>query len=226
MYNQVDSVSPEYNHIAYPLMDLGMFIVSTLVNGLLAFRIMDLYKLDITPPPFFFSIWGLIYTLMFVLLIYLTVRKHWTNETHTKMTLASFLNMLWVIITALNFGGGVFFMFLIIVGLALTLAIVWKLIEHDQYDRPAKYIFVINTVSLYLGWVVSAAVLNFSQMLVYGFNTSQGTATAFFWILIVLVDFTCIYLAARDDALVGFIGFIAASLWALLGVVISIMTKP
>lgn len=183
------------NSLKLSLSNLFMFVLVIIFNFLAGTgRINDLSQADIskmyptkiTPAPFAFSIWGVIYTLVFILIIYM-IYKHTDREvsevihkTAWWFNLSALANILWtVVFSYLKLPLST----LLIVILMLSLAvIVGNLSKTNSKPKP---IFSL-TFGLYTGWVMIATVVNLAAALIQ-VNWNRFGLSEITWANIILV---------------------------------------
>jgi len=208
----------ENKSIIFPIISLAAYIASLVINSVIGPATAIVYRMKITPPAYFFGIWGLIYTLAGILLIYNVINNTWRNKTHVYMTLVSLFNLAWIQVTASKIEGKVFIMLAILILVVFSCFQVWKRIHRSQYDSDVKYLAARNTISLYLGWVSAAAVLNFCQMLIYGLGVDEESTAMAFWVVVIPVAASFIHYAYKKGALDSFIGYFFSAAWGMFGV--------
>ncbi|MHA6260087.1 tryptophan-rich sensory protein [Sporosarcina sp. CAU 1771] len=135
-------------------------------NGMSQKDISDKYTTLLTPAGFAFSIWGVIYTLLFVTLVYFIVKSK--DERVSK--LVHMISPLFIISCVLNMGWIVLFSFefmglstLFIIGMVIILL----LIVEEIYKNRSEVPFVLAGISftIYGSWVFIASILNTSIFL-------------------------------------------------------------
>lgn len=159
---------------------LGIF------NGTSQGEVAKMYPTLITPSPFTFSIWSVIYALLIISVIVMIIKQNdpyyesAINEISTLFWISCLLNCAWIIVFSYLL---IEVSVLLIFSLAITLAIICtKLLEIHQHKRwllPVSF-------GLYAGWLLIATVVNIATMLVKwewnGFGLSAQT-----WAVIVLI---------------------------------------
>lgn len=173
------------------------------------------YDTLITPAGYAFSIWGLIYLMLFAFLVYQWV-TYFKNETSKSLEpasiwfgLSNLFNALWIIVWTSDYTG---LSTLVIFGLlACLLMLVFKL-RLEIWDASLTIIaFVWWPICIYIGWIIVASVVNLSVWF-YTLNIFQNESL---WTAIVLLVATGIYLFLtfkrnmREAAGVGVWAFIA-----------------
>lgn len=86
-------------------MSIITYIVCLTINGLSQFaapkgikEVSDDFRLWVTPSPPTFAIWGLIYTLVTVVLYLACTRNTWNRSSHVNFWMVNMLNTLWLVI--------------------------------------------------------------------------------------------------------------------------------
>ena len=135
------------------------------INGLSQKQVSDMYPTPITPAPFTFSIWSIIYLLLLISILYLIKEhKHPTVEAFTDQftplfLLSSVLNILWIIGFSYR---KLIFSSMIIVFFLFTLLAIMKLIRQHPKLRPV----VMHSFDLYAGWLTIASLVNIASTLI------------------------------------------------------------
>jgi len=161
------------------------------INGLSQKQVSDMYPTLITPAPFTFSIWSVIYSLLLISIIVMIVKKddpyyqNAINRISSLFRLSSILNILWIV--AFSFVlielSAVFILAFVIV-LALLCRKLLQLQTGKQWLLPL-------TFGLYTGWLIIATVVNISAALVKvqwdGFGLSPGVWSSIILVVAVLL---------------------------------------
>ena len=193
--------------------NLGLYLLTLGINALGAFgfingmsqkEVSDAYPTLITPSPSTFSIWGVIYTLLLISLVFMIVKSSDAKTAKLIDTISlpfwvvSAANILWITAFSYEWIG---ISTLLILILVISLSILNK-----RLTTPDGIGQKVNALAfgLYNGWLVIATVVNVSAFLVQakwnGFGLSPDT-----WALIILVVallLTClIQLSLRNAAL-------------------------
>jgi len=180
-----------------------------------------LYENPFTPAGYAFAIWGLIYLLLIGFVIYQWVavfrRKEYRELQQTGLwfSLANLANGFWIVAWLnLNIGLSV----LIIFVLLLSLVVLTVRLNLERWDAPVRIIaFVWWPVTVYLGWVVVAAVANLTAFLVSigwdgSFWTEENWAIVMIAVAMVIYLLLIYYRNMREAALVG--------IWALIAIAV------
>ena len=205
-------------------LNLVLLIITLAVNALGAFgyingmsqkAVSDMYMTLITPSPSTFSIWSVIYILLFVSLITMIVKKddpyynRAVDEISILFWITCFLNVLWIVLFSfVQIGLSSIFIFAFVIVLAVILKILRKI------KQPGKWLLPL-TFGLYTGWLVIATVVNIAAWLVKIQWTGFGL-TAEVWsmlTLIIAIVIVFIILLSNKNAV-----FPLPIAWAYLGI--------
>lgn len=156
--------------------NLIAFIISIAINGLGASGfingmsqkdVSNNYHTLITPAPFTFSIWGLIYSLVFITLIMMIVKekdrdvKKLIDIFTPVFLLSSLFNILWIVTFSYEKIG---------ISTILIFALLISLTKINQrlfeYRNEVPYKLTGLSFGLYAGWLTIATVVNISAFLV------------------------------------------------------------
>ncbi|MCH4825407.1 MAG: tryptophan-rich sensory protein [Planococcus sp. (in: firmicutes)] len=185
-------------------------------NGMSQKNLSDKYMTLISPAPFTFSIWGVIYTLLLVTLIYFFIKRK--NQHVSKLIrlvsplfiASAVFNMAWIIVFSYELLG---ISTLLILGLLFSLILIVKRITNNRSEFPSTLAGISFT--LYSSWVFIATIVNTSLFLVqqqwdgFGFSDSIWTIV----ILFVAIGFVFFYLALYKNA-----AFPLPIAWAFFGI--------
>ncbi|KQL58333.1 MULTISPECIES: tryptophan-rich sensory protein [Bacillaceae] len=137
----------------------------------------------IQPAGFAFSIWGIIYFLLFIWIMRIFFVNRWSGEIYTRIGYwlpANFLlNSLWIIAFTQEW---VFLSVIIIIGLLLTLIVIYfkiNRLDFRWYDRLP--------FSIYLGWVSVATIVNVFTWFVQSNTTTFLGLSEVPWTIIMLL---------------------------------------
>ena len=155
------------NFISLLFVFLFNFLTGTgVINNLSQKEISDMFPTAITPAPFAFSIWGVIYTFVAIAIILILFRykEKEYNDTVKAISywflLSSIANVLWTVSFAyLQIALSTLLIFILLFSLVMILKQLSKL------DPPIKSIFPL-AFGMYAGWVLIASVLNVAVTLV------------------------------------------------------------
>mgnify|MGYP000104790574 CR=1 FL=1 len=208
--------------VVYPIVSLLLYIGAVVVVYVAGKNTGDVYRMKLTPPGYFFSIWGVIFSLVGTVLIILVFRRRWTDNTHMCMWAVNVLVAGWILATASSMSGKVYLMFALLAALVVCVFDVWRRIREEDYPEKWRYLAVSNIFAFYLGWVSAASVLNFMMVLIYGFKLSQDSGPYVFYPLAAIVIIAIVTSATKIKGLNSFVGYFVSAGWAILGVTIAV----
>ena len=166
------------------------FLSNTLpFNNLTQGDLSEIYPVMITPAPYVFSIWGLIYLVLIAFIIYQALPNHRENQFVKAVGLlfavSSIFNILWLFVWHYQYVG--WSMVIIILLLATLIAIYLRIntvtTEKSIYDRVlVKYLF-----SLYLGWITVATIVNLNVLLYDLGWLGTGVGSVLFTVLMIVI---------------------------------------
>lgn len=179
-----------FNKILVPVFYLAMLSVNYLANALpLGGRdtgmISDAYPNLFTPAGYAFSIWGLIYLLVGIYVMYQFFR--------TGDVLVARVNRLFVLNALFNAGwlfawhyDVMWLSVILMLGLLITLIKIADIVRADTLTKKERFI-VRLPFSIYFGWITVATIANITILLVsVGWN-GFGLAESFWTVLVLFV---------------------------------------
>lgn len=204
---------------------LGLFFITLLVNALGArgffngkgqAEVSANYQSYITPNNFAFSIWGVIYSLLLVTLIYLFLQRTdpavatVIDSVSGLFVIASILNMAWIVSFSYEkMGISTIFIF----GMMLSLM---TIIER-LYALSPSFVRSLTSLSfsLYASWVLIATFINFATFFIQKEWNRFGLSDSFWTIVILLLTilFASSYVFIYQNAV-----FPIALAWAFYGI--------
>lgn len=186
------------------------------INGLSQKEVSDRFDTLITPSPFAFSIWAVLYTLMLITVVYL-LWKHrdahaarLVDDISPLFWLSSVMNIAWVVAFSYELIG---MSTLFILALMISLALISQRLKHHT---GMGFRLSGLTFGLYAGWILIATVVNVAAFLVQqgwgGFGIAPDT-----WAIIILAAAVLITLlvqaSLRNAALTLPITWAYAAIW-------------
>lgn len=139
---------------------------SGFINGLSQKEVSDMYQTLITPAPFTFSIWSLIYSLLIVSIVIMIINNNnnYYKDAVDKISflfwLSCALNIIWIISFSYNLIG---LSTIFILAFLVVMVIIIKQIAKFQKD---KRWLLATTFGMYSGWLFIASVVNIAAWLV------------------------------------------------------------
>lgn len=185
-------------------------------NGMGQAAVSSKYQTLLTPNGFAFSIWGVIYTLVFATLIYLFIKRkdpasaRLVGLISAPFVISSLFNMAWIVAFSYERVG---LSTVFIVGILVSLMV----IAHRIYNARAEVPFTLagTAFSLYASWVFVATILNSAILYVQqgwqGFGISPSV-----WTILVLLSIIAVvvgYVRRYQNAV-----FPIAVAWAFFGI--------
>lgn len=205
---------------------IGMIIVNFLanylpINNITTGDIADLYPNLFTPAGFTFSIWGLIYFLLAIFVVY--QGKEIFDKNNRQLNYVRRIGFLFFTSCILNLSW-IFAWHYLKVGLSLVIMILLLINLKILYKRlnivkPEEKGEVItrNTFSIYLGWITIATIANVTVFLVdIGWN--QWGLSEVFWMIAVIILATAIviwFMLRNRDWIYSLV-----AIWAYIGIIV------
>jgi hypothetical protein len=210
-------------------MNVVAFVLTVVVNGLaggttsiggkLTAEISDANPTLITPAGYVFSIWGIIYILLGIFVIFQALPDQEGKGYHERIgwlfVLSSLLNIAWLFLWQFEYLSlSVVLMFLLLV----TLIAIYLRLNIGKSTVPLREKLAVHTpFSVYLGWITIASIANVAVTLVSvgwdGFGISQETWATL--IIIIALIITLLVIAMRRDIAYGLV-----IIWALSGIAV------
>jgi benzodiazapine receptor len=192
---------------------------TTLIGGVNTAQISDSNPTLITPAGYVFSIWGIIYVLLGVFVIFQALpsqkEKEYTKKIGWLFVLSSIINIGWLFLWQYEFLSlSVVLMFLLLA----TLILIYLRLGIGK--SPVTFREKLATqvpFSVYLGWITIASIANVSVTLVSVNWNGFGIDPEIWATLIVVVALviTLLVLATRRD-----IAYSLVIVWALIGIAV------
>ena len=202
----------------------GLAGSTTLIGGKTTAQVSDANPTLITPAGYVFSIWGVIYVLLGVFVVFQALPSEKGREFREKVgwlfILSSILNIVWLFLWQFEYlSFSVVVMFLL---LATLILIYLRLgIGKSKVQLREKIAFHLP-FSVYLGWITIASIANVAATLVSinwdGFGISPET-----WAIIIAITallIAILVVLTRKDFAYGLV-----VIWALLGIAVKQSTN-
>ncbi|MEK3881761.1 tryptophan-rich sensory protein [Paenibacillus sp. PL2-23] len=216
------------NHVYRILNTLGLALVLVMnglanslpLNGQTTGELSAKYPVMITPAPYAFSIWLLIYALLTLFVIYQWLPSQWNNPViravNPWFVISCLLNASWIVLWHYEYiAASVFVMF----ALLLTLIAIYLGVRNPSLQPSARDKLLVRLpFSIYLGWISVASIVNVAVALYdagwQGFGLSETT-----WTLI-MIGFA-IALAMHMAIKYRDVAFVLTILWALIAIAVA-----
>jgi hypothetical protein len=201
------------NIIAFAAVILVNFLAESLpLNGNTTGELSDKYNVLITPSGYVFSIWGLIYLLLGLWVIYQALPKQMNKAVFRRIgywfVLSCIFNCLWIFVWHYE---KLELSLLVMIGLLASLIIIYYKINNNGEYRS----FIRIPFSIYLGWVSVATIVNASVVLKYngweGFGLSDVTWTI---IMLLIGTLLAMYFSLKNNDILYPLVFV----WAYFGI--------
>jgi benzodiazapine receptor len=196
----------------------GLAGSTTLIGGVNTAFISDSNPTLITPAGFTFAIWGIIYILLGVFVVYQALPSQKEKEYHKQISwlfiLISLTNIVWLFLWQYN---QVTLALPVIVLFLIGLILIYTRLGIGKTQVPLKEKLAIHTpFSVYLGWITIATIANAA---VAGVSTNWdgfGISPETWGILIIIIALllTLIVTATRKEIAYGLV-----IVWALIGII-------
>jgi benzodiazapine receptor len=196
----------------------GLAGSTTLIGGVNTAFISDSNPTLITPAGFTFAIWGVIYILLSVFVIYQALPSQKEKEYHKKISwlfiLISITNISWIFLWQHNLLTP---SLPVIVLFLMGLILIYTRLGIGKTQVPLREKLAIHTpFSVYLGWVTIATIANVAVAAVSvnwdGFGINPETWAIL--IIIIALLLTLIVTATRKEIAYGLV-----IIWALIGII-------
>jgi hypothetical protein len=210
---------------AVPLAINALAAGTTLLNGRTTAQVSDLYSNPFTPAGYVFGIWGIIYTLLFVFVIYQALPKQNDKPFQKKIgalfLLSGIFNVVWLFLWQYNYITASVFVML---ALLVTLSAIYLRLGIGKSSAPlTEKVCVHLPFSIYFGWITVASIANVAAALVSvgwdGFGWGADTWAIIAMGIALIVTLTTI-IARRDFA------FSFVVVWALAGIAVNQNAYP
>lgn len=155
-------------------------------NGMTTGEISAMFPVRITPAPYTFSIWGLIYLLLLIYAVYqLSSRRHRLVERIGYLFLLSCLfNVGWVLLWHYLYTQ-VWLSLIAMIGLLLSLIFIFHNIRKETRPSKSEKWLARLPFNIYLGWISVATIVNVSVVL-YDWNWNGFGLSDIAWTVIML----------------------------------------
>ena len=205
------------------------FAVTVLVNGLASSlalngrttaEVSDLYFTLVTPAGYVFAIWGVIYALLLVFVVFQALpsqrEKPFLRQINVLFILSSVFNVVWLFLW--HYDRIVLSVALMFALLATLIAVYLRLGIGKTMVTLKERVFVHLPFSVYLGWITVASIANVASALVAVGWDGFGLASDVWAVLVIAVALliTLGVIATRKDA-----AYSLVLVWALVGIAVN-----
>jgi translocator protein len=210
------------------------FVVTLAVNGLANTLLLggrttgavsDLYPTLITPAGYVFAIWGIIYTLLMIFLIYQVLpnqrEKPFLRDVSFLFILSCVLNVVWIFLWQYDY---ITWSIVPMFALWATLAAIYLRLKVGKSNAPLKEkAFVHLPFSVYFAWITVAAAADVAAALSQSGWVKWTSANVVWGVLAMaaVLIVTLVVVAARKDVAFGLV-----VVWALVGIAVKQSAEP
>lgn len=190
---------------------------TTLIGGQDTAAVSNKYPTLVTPAGYTFAIWGIIYLLLGVFVVYSALPKERGSDYVGKIgwlfVLSSILNVAWIVVWQSEIL--VVSVVLIVAYLLSLIAIYLRLNIGKAHVKLGERLAVHLPFSVYLGWISIATIANITLTLVAYNWDGFGVAPEIWAVIVVAVALvlTMLMLGIRKD-----IAYALVIIWALVGI--------
>lgn len=219
MKNKLYKIMPVVTLITYFIMIAVNALANILpINDITTGEVSDKYSNFFAPAPITFSIWGLIYLLLLIYVIY-QLRSYKVEDKHLffsincLFTLSSIANSFWILAWHYEWlEATLILMFIILLSLGWINIITRKSI-HDTMDK----LMIRLPFSVYFGWITVATIANITTYLVSIQWSGFGISPIYWTMIIIIIGALIGYATIRrqNDIPYGLV-----ILWAYAGIII------
>ena len=214
--------------------NIPAFVITLAINGLASTTVLndrttaqvsDLYSNPFTPAGYVFAIWGIIYALLLVFVIYQALPKQkdkpFQKQIGALFILSSIFNVVWLFLWQYDY---ITVSVVLTFALLATLSAIYLRLGIGKSNVPLTQKLCVHLpFSVYLGWITVASIANVAAALVSvgwnGFGLSAET-----WAIIAMsiaLIVTLIVIVARRD-----LAYSLVIVWALAGIAVKQNTYP
>ena len=198
---------------------------TTLLGGKNTAQISDSNPTLITPAGYVFSIWGIIYVLLGVFVVFQALPSQKGKDFQKRIgwffALSSIANIVWLFLWQFEY---LTFSIVLMFLLLATLILIYTRLGIGKSKTTMREKLAVHVpFSVYLGWITIASIANVAVTLVSinwdGFGISAETWAAL--IVIVALIITLLVVATRKD-----VAYALVIIWALVGIAVKQSGNP
>lgn len=221
-------MSSSRNSALLQVANILAFVATVVVNGLANTQVLngkttaevsDAYPTLITPAGYVFSIWGVIYTLLLVFVVFQALPqqrdKPFLRQIGLLFVLSSILNISWLFLWQYE---QITLSVILMFALLVTLITVYLRLNIGRSKTSLREKLSVHLAfSVYLGWITVASIANVAVALTAvnwdGFGLSDVTWAVL--VIVVALVITLAVVATRRD-----IAYSLVIVWALVGIIV------
>lgn len=222
MATKTQAILPYANIAAYiiTLVVNGLSANTTLIGDITTAEVSDMYPTLITPAGYVFSIWGVIYVLLAIFLVYQVLpsqrNKPFQKQINGLFILTNVFNVLWLFLWQNLY---IAYSTIVIVAFLLTLIAIYLRLNIGKSNVSLKEKIAVHLpFSVYLGWLTIATIANVAITLTAENWDRLGLSAEIWAILVVAVAvlITLLVIFTRRD-----IAYSLVVIWALAGIAVN-----
>ena len=198
----------------------GLAGSTTLLGGVTSADVSDMYPTLITPAGFTFAIWGVIYALLLLFVVYQALPRNRDKPFLSKIGLffglSSVCNVCWLFLWHYDL---IAYSLVLMLALLASVILVYLRLDIGRAAVSVKeMVFVHLPFSVYLGWISIATIANVSVALTAAGWNGWGIEASAWAVAIICVALLLSFamLATRKD-----IVFCLVVVWALAGILVN-----
>ena len=222
-------MSSSWKPVLLQSFNVAVFAVTVIVNGLASSlalngvttaEVSDLYFTLVTPAGYVFSIWGVIYTLLLLFVVFQALpsqrEKPFLEQISVLFILSGVFNVVWLFLW--HYDQIVLSVVLMFALLATLIAVYMRLGIGKTSVTLKERLFVHLPFSVYLGWITVASIANVASALVSIQLDGFGLASETWAVLVIAVAvlITLVVIATRKD-----VAYSLVLVWALVGIAVN-----
>jgi len=195
----------------------GLAGSTTLLGGVTSADVSDMYPTLVTPAGFTFAIWGVIYTLLALFVVYQALPKNrdkpFLGQVGVLFGLSSVCNVCWLFLWHYDL---ITYSLVLMLALLASLILIYRRLDIGRAAVSLKQMALVHLpFSVYLGWISIATIANVSVALTAVGWDGWGITDATWAVVIIGVALvlTLAMLATRKD-----VAFSLVVVWALVGI--------
>jgi benzodiazapine receptor len=195
----------------------GLAGSTTLLGGVTSADVSDMYPTLVTPAGFTFAIWGVIYTLLALFVVYQAFPKNrdkpFLSQVGVLFGLSSLCNVCWLFLWHYDL---ITYSLILMLALLASLILIYRRLDIGRAAVSLKEVALVHLpFSVYLGWISIATIANVSVALTAVNWDGWGIPDATWAVVIIAVALvlTLAMLATRKD-----VAFSLVVVWALVGI--------
>jgi benzodiazapine receptor len=209
------------NVLAFAVTVIVNALASSLaLNGVTTAEVSDLYFTLVTPAGYVFSIWGVIYVLLLIFVVFQALpsqrEKPFLQQINVLFILNSVFNVAWLFLWHYD---QIVLSVALMFGLLATLIAVYLRLGIGKTSVGLKErVFVYLPFSVYLGWITVATIANVASALVSIQWDGFGLASETWAVLVIAVALliTLAVIVTRKD-----VAYSLVLVWALVGIAVN-----